>query len=62
MIENQMYALPEDKLRRNLLLHCGAAVRHIEELEAEIVALHNPHTGNECDCDLCEKFGKKGSR
>lgn len=33
---------------------CWKAADRIEELEDEICSLHNPHSGEECDCDVCQ--------
>jgi len=38
------------------------AEAQLVEANDEIVALHNPHTGNECDCTICDSYGKRGER
>jgi hypothetical protein len=50
--------LANDRLRE-LLVKVGAQKERIAELEAEIVQLHNPHTGEECECDVCQRSGVK---
>jgi len=50
--------------RKNVLLawNLDGLKAQLAEANDEIVGLHNPHTGNECDCDLCNSYGKRGER
>lgn len=37
------------------------AVDHTKELEATVFLLHNPHTGEECGCPVCNNQRKEVS-
>jgi len=29
--------------------------QYVKELEEEVFRLHNPHSGEECNCDICKE-------
>ena len=48
--------------RGELMKRINELEKKLAEAHEEIVTLHNPHTGNECDCDICNSYGKRGER
>lgn len=46
-------------LKEKLTLYLGgwpSLEERIEELEEALVTWHNPNTGNECDCEICNRW------